>query len=124
MKYNITDSELSKICEVIAAHLGLYFPGEKWTMLRRSLALAAVEFGFHDLSEFVLWLLSATLKNDQIEILASYLTIGETYFWREPHVFAALSQNTFMELVASRKGRKKILISGVQPVLPVKRLTR
>ena len=109
MKFNITNSELSNVCEVIAAHLGLYFPEEKWIMLRRSLALAAVEFGFHDLREFVLWLLSATLKNDQIEILASYLTIGETYFWREPHVFAALSQNTFMELVASRKGRKKNL---------------
>jgi chemotaxis protein methyltransferase CheR len=107
MKYKITDSELSKICEVIAARLGLNFPGEKWAMLRRSLALAALEFGFHDLSKFVQWLVTTSLGRDQIEILASYLTIGETYFWREPHVFAAFSQNALKELIASRKGREK-----------------
>ena len=109
MKYNITDSELSKICEVIAAHLGLHFPEEKWNMLRHSLALAALELGFHDLREFVSWLLSATPEKDQIEILASYLTISETYFWREPNVFSALSQNILLELFASRKGRKKYI---------------
>ena len=108
MKYNITDSELSKVCEVIAANMGLHFPREKWTMLRRNLALAAVEFGFHDLSKFVQWLVSSsTLGMDQIGILASYLTISETYFWREPQVFAAFSQNALKELIASRKGREK-----------------
>src|SRR5450759_866299 len=56
---------------------------------------------------FIQWLLSATLNKGQIEILASYLTISETYFWREPRVFAAFSQNILAELVASKKERGK-----------------
>jgi len=109
MKHNLTDSELTGVSEVITSRMGLLFSKERRNLLVRGLELAAREFNFHDLREFVNWLGTSRLNNDQIEMLASYLTIGETYFWREPSVFAALSQHTLLELLAARKGREKSL---------------
>jgi chemotaxis protein methyltransferase CheR len=111
MKYNLTDIEFSTVSEGIASRLGLYFPIERRAMLGQNLASAATEFGFQNMKGFIQWLLSARLEKDQINILASYLTISETYFWREPYVFDAFSQNTLKELVASRTdGNKSINI--------------
>ena len=104
MNRNLTDIELSMVCEVIASRMGLHFPVERWAMLRRNLILAAREFGFHDMDRFIQWLLSASLNSEQMEILAAHLTISETYFWREPQVFAALTDFILPELIRS-KGR-------------------
>jgi chemotaxis protein methyltransferase CheR len=106
MNRNLTDIELSMVCEVIASRMGLHFPIERWAMLRRNLVLAAREFGFHNMTVFIQWLLSTTLNKDQIEILASHLTISETYFWREPQVFTALTDFILPELIRS-KGKEK-----------------
>jgi chemotaxis protein methyltransferase CheR len=89
----------------------LHFPIERWTMLRRNLVLAARELGFHNMTGFIQWLLSSELKKDQIMILASHLTISETYFWREPHVFTALTDHILPELIKSKKkGERNIRI--------------
>lgn len=109
MKHNLTDIEFSKVCKVIASNMGLYFPIDRRDMVGRSLAEAAVELGYHNMKEFIQWFLSATLKKDQIEILASYLTISETYFWREQQVFDALTQNILPELVTAKKDKEKSL---------------
>jgi chemotaxis protein methyltransferase CheR len=111
VKANLTDSELSMFCELIATRMGLHFPRERWAMLNRNLDLAAKEFGFHDVSRFIQWFLSATLNKDQTEILASYLTCSETYFWREPQVFTALTDFILPELIRSKKnGERRIRI--------------
>ena len=110
MNRKLTEEELSMVCEVIASRMGLHFPKERWAMLSRNLALAATEFGFHKMSGFIQWLLSATLNKDQIEVLASYLTISETYFWREPKVFVAFTDYILPELIRSKdkgKGERK-----------------
>jgi chemotaxis protein methyltransferase CheR len=106
MNRNLTDIELSMVSEVIATRMGLYFPRERWAMLSRNLASAAKEFGFQNMNGFIQWLLSSELSKDQIMILASHLTISETYFWREPQVFTALTDYILPELIRS-KGKEK-----------------
>jgi chemotaxis protein methyltransferase CheR len=111
MNPNLTDIELSMVCEVIAARMGLYFPRERWPMLNRNLASAAKEFGFQNMNRFIQWLLSSELSKDQIMILASHLTISETYFWREPQVFSALTDHILPGLIKSKNnGEKSIRI--------------
>jgi len=102
MNRNLTDIELSMVCEVIASRMGLHYPVERWTMLRRNLVLTAREFGFHDMDRFIQWLLSASLNTEQMEILAANLTISETYFWREPQVFSTLTDFILPELIRSK----------------------
>jgi chemotaxis protein methyltransferase CheR len=111
MNRNLTDIELSMVSEVIATRMGLHFPRERWAMLSRNLASAAKEFGFQNMNGFIQWLLSSELSKDQIMILASHLTISETYFWREPQVFSALTDHILPELIKSKKnGEKSIRI--------------
>ncbi len=111
MNRSLTDIELSMVCEVIISLTGLHFPRERWPMLSRDLASAAKEFGFQNMNGFIQWLLSSELSKDQIKILASHLTISETYFWREPQVFTALTDFILPELIKSKKnGEKSIRI--------------
>lgn len=107
MNRNLTDRELSQVCEVIAARMGLHFPVERWAILGRNLALAARESGFQNMNGFIQRLLSSELNKDQIKILASHLTISETYFLREPQVFTALTDFVLPELIKSKKKRDR-----------------
>ncbi len=107
MNRNLTDIELSMVSEVIAARMGLHFPRKRWAMLSRNLVSAAREFGFQDMNGFIQWLLSSELSKDQIMILASHITISETYFWREPKVFSALTDHILPELIESKKKSEK-----------------
>jgi chemotaxis protein methyltransferase CheR len=99
MNSNLTDIELSMVCDFIASRMGLHFPVERWVMLRRNLVLTAMEFGFQDMGMFIQWLLSASPDRKEMEVLAANLTISETYFWREPQVFAALTDFILPELI-------------------------
>jgi len=107
MNRKLTDIESSMVCEVIASRMGLHFPIERRAMLSRSLVLAAREFGFQNMSGFIQWLLSTTLNKEQIAILAAHLTNSETYFWREPQVFTALTDFILPELIKSKKKRER-----------------
>lgn len=111
MKQNSKDTGLAGVCEVIAANMGLHFPVDRWNMLVSNLTMAAAEFGFQHFNDFAHWLQSTNLEKEQIKILASYLTISETYFWREEPVFSALTDYILPELIASkRNGEKNIRI--------------
>jgi chemotaxis protein methyltransferase CheR len=50
------------------------------------------------------------LAQEQIEILAGYLTISESYFWREPHVFDALRDQILPDLIRARKENRRLRI--------------
>jgi chemotaxis protein methyltransferase CheR len=69
------------------------------------------DFGFEDLEEGIRWLLSNPLKQRQIEVLACHLTVGETYFFREPKTFEALEKHILPKLVRARwQNQKRIRI--------------
>lgn len=110
MKAVLTDEEFSGVRSVISSLMGLEFPVNRRGTLCRNLGLAAKEFGFNEFGEFINWLLSDELTKDETHLLASYLTISETYFWREPHVFEALTDHILPELIASKTEDKSIRI--------------
>jgi len=97
------DDLLARCCAFLTRRLGLRFPPERWPDLERALAAAAPELGCSDLRDCQLRLLSAPLSHGQLEILASHLTIGETYFFREPAAFAVLRQCILPALIKQRR---------------------
>ena len=103
MRTGIIDADFSGVWEVISARLGLEFPEGRRSTVIRYLVSAAGEFGFDDFDKFIEWLLSAELNKQQIEMLASYLTISETFFWREPNVFSAFTDFIIPELIKLKK---------------------
>ena len=109
MKDELPAELLEQLSRMIASSTALHFPRERWSDLKRRLEPAAKEFGFHEQKDFLEWLISAPLSSGQIEILASHLTIPETYFWREPLVFNALEQHILPELIRERQNKDRRL---------------
>jgi chemotaxis protein methyltransferase CheR len=99
--------KLAELSELIAGVTGLHFPRSRWSDLERGIGFASREFGFKDVETCLQWLLSSPLSKNQIEVLASYLTIGETYFFREKNSFEVLEGHILPELISSRRKTEK-----------------
>ncbi|HUX52916.1 MAG TPA: protein-glutamate O-methyltransferase CheR, partial [Williamwhitmania sp.] len=111
MKPILTENTLSQLSEFIASNLALNFPRDRWVDLERNIRIAATEFGYTDIEEFIQHIIKSPLTHERMEILAASLTIGETYFWREPHTFEALEKVIIPEIVHHRlNGEKRIRI--------------
>ena len=83
MSTKIANQLLDEIADLVAERIGLHFPPERRGDLERGLSAAASEFEFNAVEPCLLWLSSSPLTRNQIDILASHLTVGETYFFRE-----------------------------------------
>jgi len=99
----ISKARLSRLSGFVADRMGLHFPPERWNDLARGIISAAHQFGFADPEACVDWLVSSPLEKKQIEILASQLTVGETYFFREKRAFEVLESHLLPELIRSRR---------------------
>lgn len=105
----LRDTAWGPLSEFIAATLGLHFPRERWGDLQRGLTGAAEEFGFEDVAACAGWLMSAPVTKAQLQVLASHLTIGETYFFREKKTFEVLASHVLPELIRARRGHEQRL---------------
>ena len=102
-------SEWARLSGLVAESLGLHFPPERSGDLKRAVAAAAREFGYEDVDACVGWLLSAPPSKSQLQVLASHLTIGETYFYRDPLLMEAFAGSILPELVRSRRAGERRL---------------
>lgn len=100
-----------RILKAVDSKTALHFPEERWQNLLQKLIPAAGDLGFDDMNSFVRYLELPELSAPEIEILASHLTVGETYFWREPQSFNALEQNILPKIIKKKRlGEKRIRI--------------
>ena len=93
---------LSEVSGLIARRMGLHFPEERWADLARGLKTAGRELGFEYPDGCVSWLRTGEWTTRHIEALASCLTVGETYFFRDPESFEVLEQEILPPLIKSR----------------------
>lgn len=102
----ISDDLMSSLNDFVSKKMGLCFPADKKKDLERAILEAYGELGFKDVESCINWLITSKVSRKHIETLASHLTIGETYFFRNPEVFDALKQHVFPELIISREKSK------------------
>lgn len=100
---------LSRLSDMLAARIGLNFPAERWNDLERGVTAAAPAFGMADAKSCALHLLSTPLTHRDVETLASSLTVGETYFFREKRSFEVLEQHILPALLRAREGTERRL---------------
>jgi chemotaxis protein methyltransferase CheR len=105
----LADPLWERLSQFVARNIGLHFPPERISDLQRGLSAAAEELGFADHARCAEWVLSGTLTRTQLHALASHLTVGETYFFRERKTFEALSTVILPDLIARRRGREQQL---------------
>src|SRR3990170_7336777 len=109
MTPELSNNSLSSVSEFISSLIGLHFKESRWNDLKYGIKSASREFGFSDVEAFINWLPSSTLGRKHIEILASHLTIGETWFFREQDTFSVLEERILSELITSRYSNQKRL---------------
>ncbi len=105
--HKISPDLLSKLSLFIASKIGLSFPNEKFIDLERGIKSTSKEFNFENVEDFINWLITASLNHTQIEILAGYLTIGETFFYRDEKYFEVLENKILSDIISSRRDKGK-----------------
>jgi len=115
MQSTLPDSLSSSLSEFVAARTGLYFPPERWGDLERGIAAAAPDFNLPDSEACARWLLSAPLPrrmnaHNVDEILASHLSVGETYFFREKRSLEILGEQVLPQLMQARRHERRLRI--------------
>ena len=115
MQRTLPDSLLPSLSEFIAVRTGLHFPPERWGDLERGIAAAAPDLNFPDGETCARWLLSAPLTRrmnarNVDEVLASHLSIGETYFFREKRSLEILVEQVPPQLMQARRYERRLRI--------------
>lgn len=109
MRPALPEALRSRLSELLAVRIGLNFPTERWHDLERGIAAAASVFGMPDAKSCAQRLLSAPLTHREVEVLASCLTVGETYFFREQQSFDVLGQHVLPDLLRAREKTERRL---------------
>jgi chemotaxis protein methyltransferase CheR len=106
MNVSLTPELLGEFSDFVAAHMGLHFPSDRWPDLLRGIRSAAQEAGITHVEAWVRKLMTAKLSRHQLELLASHLTVGETYFYREHRIYEILTNQILPEFIQARRGRE------------------
>lgn len=93
----------------IAVCFGLHFPQERWPELGKRIAAVAGELGYRDAAPFAARLLSQELTSEEMAAVAKSLTVGETYFFRDPQSYQALERHVLPEFIRERRCTRKEL---------------
>lgn len=108
----LSKSILLEFRSYLLTHLGLNFSEKQEKELMQKIELAAKDFGYNETFEFIEWILNNNISYQQISILASYLTIGETYFLREKKSFDFLEQVFIPKLIQKKEKQLRIWSAG------------
>ena len=109
MNNSLSDDLIIDLIKFLNSNMGLHFPKNRWGELEKKISDLAEENGFQDAGDFIRQLLSESPAKSRIEHLASYLTVGETYFYREPRSFEVLKENILPEMIQDRRKTGKRL---------------
>ena len=129
---NLSDEVFLQARKLIATRLGLDFPESRKVDLERALARVIQDHLVETPERYLAWLATVSDENPEWRRLASHLTVGETYFFRDRSCFDALEQHVLAPLIASRraKGNRRLRLwsaacaSGEEPYSLAILLTR
>ncbi len=100
----VSEPLLSRLSEVVSDRMGLHFPPERQADLAKAMSAACLQLDFETPESLTHALVSSPWTKEQVETLANYLTVGESYFFRDKKTLEILEQEIFPELIRSRRG--------------------
>ncbi|HEX6632322.1 MAG TPA: protein-glutamate O-methyltransferase CheR [Usitatibacter sp.] len=98
------DAIWERLAERVGERLGLAVPAQRLPDLRRAVERAAGELGFGDAAQCAMRLVAEPWDPERLNVLAAHLTVGETYFFRDPALFEALAESVLPTLM--RRGER------------------
>src|SRR5688572_19028122 len=109
MRHTFPEDLLTKFGRFVETRIGLHIPQGRLVDLERGARAAAKEVGWTDAEAFARHLLQAPVSQELEDLLAAHLTIGETYFYRDPRAFEVFEKEVLPEVVRNRLGKEKRL---------------
>ena len=109
MQPSLPESLLLAFGRFVEDRIGLHLPAGRLMDLERGLKAASHEMGWNDTEAFTRHLLDATPCKELQDMLAAHLTIGETYFYRDPRAFEVFETEVVPQLVRAHAGGPKKL---------------
>lgn len=107
----LPESLIADVTEHIKSVLGLDFPREKWGDFERALKSAYHDMGYNDIESCAQGILWREIEREELEILAAALTVGETYFFREPGSLSAFEYSILPEIIREKqRGDRRLRI--------------
>jgi len=107
----VPERTLPLLRDLINAHTGMFYDGERMTHLRDRLAPLALERGFDSLLDYYYLLKYDGTAAEEWRRVIDALSVQETYFWREVDQVQALTRRILPSLVAA--GRRSVRIWSV-----------
>lgn len=101
----LPDAVYRRLSELVRARTGLWFGPSRRAALAAGVAAAR---GATPLNAYVLSLAETPTDTPVWDGLLRELTVGETYFFREPEQMAALRERIFPELIARRRPARSL----------------
>ncbi|MBF0183264.1 MAG: hypothetical protein HQM06_02580 [Magnetococcales bacterium] len=99
----LAGEELAWLRNLIEQRLGFPFPDHRLEDLYRSLREMAAAEQINDVAQMVKWLLYRATPEQQLALMARYITIGETYFFRDEKQFDLVAKQLVPPLLHSGK---------------------
>jgi len=101
----LIDAEWLQICaDMIAQRLGLHYPPPRWADLKRQLQLLARDYSLPDIRALATLLQQPWSRLLQ-QRLIRLLTVGETYFFRDPPLYQHLRDTILGRLIEWRRAQ-------------------
>lgn len=111
MTLSLSPNLLKTMIDWVDMHIGLKISDGRLNDFAKGICLAAADSGFEEPQEYIRALTKSTPGDHELGFLASYLTIGETYFFRDPLSYNLLTSQVLPPLLA-RDGPIKIWSAG------------
>lgn len=102
--------EAERFRGLIRERTGLFSGKNRYDDLLRCVAAAAKSAGYENINEYYRILQESGTESKMWDNLVSAITVGETYFFRNPNHFTALRQSIFPELIAQRQDVRRLRI--------------
>jgi chemotaxis protein methyltransferase CheR len=99
----LSDEVCRQARALVAGRMGLDFPDSRRADLERGLAGACQAASTSRPATYLTWLATLPDHSPEWRRLASHLTVGETYFFRDRACFDALEQQVLPALIAARR---------------------
>lgn len=90
-------------------YLGLYYPNHAWEGIRKKIPEIASSFGYRDPISWLRVVLTEPVNDERINGIAHHLTIGETYFFRDPDSLGYMRHEILEPLIRERHHTTKHL---------------
>lgn len=111
MSVSLTPNLLQTMIDWVDLHIGLKVSEARLSEFEKGIILAAADSGFEEPSEYVRELIRGQPSQNELGFLASYLTVGETYFFRDPLSFDVLKTYVLPEF-SQGQGKLKVWSAG------------